>query len=379
VAHTVGLHPHRILLFGNGLVVGWGVSSHDLALTGQLARAVTAVTGRGSEVHAAGDPNISMATAADAVATLDLSGYDAIVVHVGASDAFQLIRHAEFHRHLLELIGAIRRQAPRTPVLLLGIGPVSRIPFFRTRFDEVTDAWSEQLDAIAAELVEGTRDLGFVPAIDPATAEGHPRDEGEGRYRSPEHYRRIAARIAERLSEILPVHSDSDRREDPQPLERRLRALHELGILDTDREERFDRIVGMARDVFGTESAAFTLIDRDRQWHKARLGISSSEGPLEESFCATTIRAEGPLVVEDADHDPRPLPRTDIRFYVGYPVETPDGTRIGAICVFDREPRPVNPVQVGFLRELALTLQLEIGSAAGGAFFGIPGPAVVAS
>ena len=138
-------------------------------------------------------------------------------------------------------------------------------------------------------------------------------------------------------------------------------ALGRLEILDTPTEDRFDYIVRMARTMFGTESAAFTLIDADRQWSKAVLGTSQQEIPLEHSFCAFTIQSPAPFVVLDARQDERPLPTTDVRFYAGYPVEAPDGTRIGAICAFDSRPRSrVSAAQLSFLRELAFSIQREI-------------------
>ena len=138
-------------------------------------------------------------------------------------------------------------------------------------------------------------------------------------------------------------------------------ALGGLGILDTPMEDRFDYIVRMVRAMFGTESAAFTLIDAERQWSKAVLGTTQRAIPLEQSFCALTIQSPTPFVVLDARHDERPLPVTDVRFYAGYPVEAPDGTRIGAICVFDSRPRlRVTTAQLSFLRELAFSIQREI-------------------
>jgi len=78
------------------------------------------------------------------------------------------------------------------------------------------------------------------------------------------------------------------------------------------------------------------------------------------------MESQGPLVVPDALADPRfldhPLvlgaPHT--RFYAGFPIESPSGERIGVLCVFDPEPRPIDEVDTVLLRELALMVQAEL-------------------
>ena len=49
-AHAAGVDSDRILIFDSGPAVGRGVMSHDLALPGAPARAVSARTGRGVDV-----------------------------------------------------------------------------------------------------------------------------------------------------------------------------------------------------------------------------------------------------------------------------------------------------------------------------------------
>jgi len=75
-----------------------------------------------------------------------------------------------------------------------------------------------------------------------------------------------------------------------------------------------------------------THISSDEAWIGKTL-------PIDQSFCATTIRPDAPFVVPDALAGDENTPETDVRFYAGYPVHSINGTRIGAICVFDHEPR----------------------------------------
>jgi diguanylate cyclase (GGDEF)-like protein len=150
---------------------------------------------------------------------------------------------------------------------------------------------------------------------------------------------------------------------------RRLAALHALRILDTEPEERFDRITRLAQRLFGTTIATFTLIDEDRQWFKAAAGTRGKEDPRDVSFCAHSILdAPEPMIVPDARDDPRfadnPLVLGDpnIRFYAGQPVAAPGGEAIGTLCVIDDKPRPSADFDTEALAELAAMVEAEIAS-----------------
>src|SRR3712207_2753595 len=83
-------------------------------------------------------------------------------------------------------------------------------------------------------------------------------------------------------------------------------ALHALNVLDTPREERCDRVVRLAQEVFGVEAAAVNLVDADRQWTKAEVGLGGAgRCAREESFCTYTIQRPEALVVPDATVDAR--------------------------------------------------------------------------
>jgi len=126
--------------------------------------------------------------------------------------------------------------------------------------------------------------------------------------------------------------------------ELRLAALQSYQILDTPNEERFDRIVRMAARVFGSTIALISLVDRDRQWFKASVGLDATETPRAVSFCSHAIQQQGVFVVADAAADPRfannPLVTGDpnIGFYAGAPLITPGGHALGTVCVIDRTP-----------------------------------------
>jgi signal transduction histidine kinase len=125
----------------------------------------------------------------------------------------------------------------------------------------------------------------------------------------------------------------------------RLASLRDYGILDTPPEAAFDRIAALAAELFETPIAAISLIDEDRQWFKAILGLDATETSREVAFCAHTILTDDVFEVSDAEHDARfsdnPLVTNDpsIRFYAGAPLTLRNGLRMGALCVIDRAPR----------------------------------------
>ncbi len=157
----------------------------------------------------------------------------------------------------------------------------------------------------------------------------------------------------------------------PKPADetRRLAALRALNILDTDPEERFDRITRLAQRLFGTSMATVTLVDSDRQWFKSTQGGEpGGENPREISFCAHAILEPETMVVADAREDERfadnPLVLGDpnIRFYAGHPVTAPGGEAVGTLCVLDDKPRASDDFDTEVLRELAEMVEAEIAS-----------------
>lgn len=126
---------------------------------------------------------------------------------------------------------------------------------------------------------------------------------------------------------------------------RRLAALRALEILDTEPEAVFDSLTTLAAQTFQTPVALVSLIDAERQWFKSCLGLDVHETARDVAFCDHTIRQARTLVIPDALADPRfrdnPLVTGEpkIRFYAGAPLSTPDGERLGSLCIIDFKPR----------------------------------------
>lgn len=153
----------------------------------------------------------------------------------------------------------------------------------------------------------------------------------------------------------------------------RLEALRSYAILDTPPEKAFDDIVEAASAFCATPIALVSLVDEDRQWFKACLGLNASQTPVDQAVCAIAIRQAEPLVIPDLALDPRtasnPLVNEDpkIRFYAGAPLVTRDGHALGTLCVIDTDPRPegLTSAQLRGLRALArqVTHLIEMRSA----------------
>ena len=139
----------------------------------------------------------------------------------------------------------------------------------------------------------------------------------------------------------------------------RLARLYSLQILDTSSEPAFDRLAELAADLLEVPIALVSLLDAERQWFKAKVGLSLCQTARDISFCQHAVLASEPLLVEDARLDPRfadsPLVRGEphIRFYAGIPLK-PDGQHVlGTLCVIDRQPRRLSARQLRQLQALA--------------------------
>jgi diguanylate cyclase (GGDEF)-like protein len=146
----------------------------------------------------------------------------------------------------------------------------------------------------------------------------------------------------------------------------RIAALRALGMLDTPAEDRFDRITGMAKRLFGAHAAMITLVDADRQWYKSSTSDSVETRTEAWSFCANAVQSTGPLIVDDASKHPvysqNPIVASapHIRFYAGVPLAAPDGHQIGTLCIIDRRARQLSLAEIDDLIELARSAESEL-------------------
>jgi len=124
----------------------------------------------------------------------------------------------------------------------------------------------------------------------------------------------------------------------------RLRALGSLHALDSGSDVRFDRIVRTAALLLRAPRAAIVLVDADRLWHKARVGVPAGQYPRAGSMADHMVRSGETLFVDDLSTDPRfdhvrtALAQVDVRFYAGAPLIAPGGEVVGVLSVGDPAP-----------------------------------------
>ncbi len=154
----------------------------------------------------------------------------------------------------------------------------------------------------------------------------------------------------------------------PPDEEQRLAALRSYDVLDTESEPAFDDLTKIVARICGVPMATVSLIDKDRQWFKSKLGLALQETPRDQAFCGHCILQDGVMEVPDALADPRfaanPLVTGDakVRYYAGAPLFDRDGHRIGALAVLHHQPHKLDAPQSECLQALAkqVMAQLEL-------------------
>ena len=197
------------------------------------------------------------------------------------------------------------------------------------------------------------------------TSEGGPLTDRLAEPFSPQYARaRMRAALMRRASQWV-------RALRPPDEEKRIAALHKLGLLDTEKEERFDRITRLAAAMFNVPVALISLMDRERQWIKSAAGVDVTETPRDEAFCSHVVAGRQPMLVQDARQDPRfaenPLVTggPKVRFYAGYPLVMDDGSCVGTLCLIDNKPRDFGGRGLALLNDMAQLAKKELEKPAG--------------
>ncbi len=153
----------------------------------------------------------------------------------------------------------------------------------------------------------------------------------------------------------------------PEYEDTRLHIVQELGLLDTEHEERFDCIVAEAKNKLHVPMSTISIIDKDREWFKACYGMPCQEGPREISFCGHAMVAREMCIVEDTLKDERFMDNPYVtglpyvRFYAGIALyHRSSGVPVGVFCVKDTKPRTLSLEELGVFTELACKAEDEI-------------------
>lgn len=146
----------------------------------------------------------------------------------------------------------------------------------------------------------------------------------------------------------------------------RLAAVRAIQWLETAANENFERICRLAAAYFNVPTVLVSLVEKDRQWFAAKVGFPRNETPINQSFCAHTIKQDGVMQVVNACLDARfadnALVTADggIRFYAGAPLITREGHAIGSLCIIDKLPHQLSHTEASVLQDLAEMVVTQI-------------------
>jgi hypothetical protein len=363
--HTVGTNPARILVIGGGAAIGFGVFSHELALAGHIGRQLSVLTGRAMDVDILVEREMTIASIRGWLSRQPIGRYEAIVITVGLIEALTFTRVSAWRRELdstidyLQSLGHAEQQ-----VFVVAVPPLGALQKYPAPIRLFAGRHARLVNEATREQCARRARVTFLPF------EASPSQEAD-RFRGSATYSRwaelLVPPIAAKLSSF--VRQTQTTSVDPDDELDRQASLDALNILDTEAEERFDRIAITARDLLGTASAAIVFIDQDRHWFKSCIGVDMEQMPRLSSLCDITIQRREHFAVDDATLDPRfaanpmVVGEPHMRFYAGYPIEAPNGIRVGTLSVFDPYPRSFTDADAALLRGLALMVQNELRTA----------------
>ncbi len=151
----------------------------------------------------------------------------------------------------------------------------------------------------------------------------------------------------------------------------RLAALADTRLPDSEPEEPFDRLTRMVTRLVGVPVALVSLVDDRRQFFKSQQGMSgwaaeSRQTPLTHSFCQHVVIDEAPLIVTDAENDPRvcdnlAIPDLGVKSYLGVPLTLQSGHVIGSLCAIDTIAREWSASDLATMNDVAAIVMSEIG------------------
>jgi hypothetical protein len=360
--HSEGANALRLLLIGDLETIGSGVLSHDLGLAGHLARRLSARSGRGVDIDILCADGMTADSCRDALDLVDVTRFEAIVLSIGLPEARRLTSPRTWGYGLAAVLDYCITTSDTVQLVVLALPPGRVRGAFPPLMAPVIDQQLRDLNAVSEIVCRHRARVSIVA--------GSPTERANGS--SSQFFDEWAALIAPAVHAVPDPRAGRMRSAQQQDEGARQHSLDALAILE-EPEARIDRITNSTRDLFGAVGAAVTFIDRDRQWVKSSLGMGDVDTLRIGEFADMTIRTAEIFVVEDASKDPRFRDHPSVtggqhvRFYAGYPIESPDGRRVGALCIVDTRPRTFSRSESSLLRGLALQVQSQLWADAPGA------------
>ncbi|MFD1723072.1 GAF domain-containing protein [Amnibacterium endophyticum] len=355
--------PDRVLLLGNGPTHGWGTVTHELALTGQLGRALTRRTTRTTDIRYIGDELMNLAAVIPWIGEQSLAEFDLVLLVLSLNDALRLTPEHEYRADMERLLTKLALETkPSARIVIAGIQPVASLPHYRGVLARIGQASADRLNATTQQILGRFDGVEYMALDAPDPEPGRP-------YGSPQMY----ADWAESFADVCAPALDEARRLDVErvrivPLQREWdwepgRRIIEGAPLEGWRA--LDDLVAEAKDEFGVDVAYVSLIDGDRQFYAANTGPTGRSVPLDLTHCRITIQGEETLVVENSFKDERfkhsPLiDMTQMRFYAGTPLRNEEGEKIGTFCVLGALPGASRSVPEERLEAYAAAAQAEL-------------------
>ena len=139
----------------------------------------------------------------------------------------------------------------------------------------------------------------------------------------------------------------------------RARYFHRRSSQENLPEDALDRLTQIAAHIFTAPIALISLVETGRTWLTCALDLKEPDISRLVGFCTGALTGGQTLVVSDATADRRfashPLVAfyPKLRFYVGVPLVTRTGGRIGTLSVVDNSSRIIQAEQLDALAGLA--------------------------
>jgi lysophospholipase L1-like esterase len=162
--------PLRLLVVGESTVAGVGAPDHAHALTGQIAAALAARTGRTVHWHAMGRIGATAHVARTRlVPEVPRLPVDIIVIALGVNDVLRFYGPGRWIRDLTQLITDLRERVGAAPIVLASVPPMGRFPAFPQPLRGVLGWRAAALDRAARRCAPTLVRVAHCPAhLDPA-------------------------------------------------------------------------------------------------------------------------------------------------------------------------------------------------------------------